>query len=594
MPGKNTYKTSFAFMFCFFAFSLFFLIPTLQCQWYSYPPPMNNLNFNGFPGNSPWAFSNYPPAYGSSPVLRNFSPIPGYSGFSINSDPYGNPWMPYFPPTSGSKNLATARFSFVHLAVDGDYIYALFTEARGRNRSALVIFEASGSDDYEYLSHITLYEPGYLIDANPAPMEIIIKDDLAVIGGDDQGMIYLVDISEKDDPELINKLILGNRTADDSAADRVTGLAIEDDVLFVSVPFFVENDSRIYAVDISNPEDTDEDDDLLDSFTVDDYDVHGMVSSQDYLYVVGRDRGYPDGENEGGATILIMDVSDPEHLSLEEIFDDLDDSSLGEPDDLSVEIAGDYLFVTCGDFEGSSSESKLRIIDISDPEDPDLISSSKKMTGTQIFGNRYISVKDNYAYVLASDTSDKESGIYVYDISDPEDPDLVETRNISDGSGYDLHLVDDRLFVHIINQGIIKLIDISDPRDLSIEGTVDLAGILEEAEEFDDWGYTGYVVPPYLYGGYPPYGYSYTPPPLYTPSLPIGYNTPYGTSRVGLGNVPNYYGYAQPFYGGNLNYASRFGFNYGQIPYGGYPNYGPVPGYSYGLSAPYFGSWRQF
>jgi len=585
MSGEKKYKLTFIFIFCFFTFSIFSLPFPLQSYYapgpysyyspptnYSLPPINININLGGFPGSYATGYPNY----------MGYSP----SGYIGGTSLYGNPWMGFIPPTP-QWPISTERFAFIHATVDGDYIYLLFGEARGRNRWGLAIFEASGSDEYEYLSHITLYEPVVSV-ANPAPREIIVKGDLAVIGGDDQGMVYLVDISEKDDPELINKLILG--AADDSASDRVTGLAIEDDVLFVGVPLFDENESIIFAVDISDPEDTDEDDDLLDTYTIDDYDISGMVSSPGYLYIVGKDRGYPDGENEEGATILIMDVSDPDHLSLEEDFDDLDDSSLGEPDELSIEIAGDYLFVTCGD----SSVSKLRIIDISEPDDPDLISSSQKMTGTQIFGNRYICVKDDYAYVLASDTSTKESRIYVYDIFDPADPDLVETKNLSGGSGYELHLAGDRLFLHIVNQGVMKLIDISEPEDLSLEGTVDLAEILEEEEALDGWGYTGYTVPSYVYGGYPPYGYFYTPPPSYTTYIPMGYNTPYRTSSGGLWNSPNYYGYAQPLYGGNFNFAPGFSFNYGQPPYyGGYPNYAPVPGAGYAIP-PYYSGWRRF
>jgi hypothetical protein len=57
--------------------------------------------------------------------------------------------------------------------------------------------------------------------------------------------------------------------------------------------------------------------------------------------------------------------------------------------------------------------SELKIIEISDPEDTELIYSSEKMIGRRLFGTGFIAIKDDYAYVLAV-TGKGESGYTFY------------------------------------------------------------------------------------------------------------------------------------------------------------------------------------
>ncbi len=241
------------------------------------------------------------------------------SGFS------GNPWMgnnylgglycmgglycPSYGRTSPSRYTDKKKFSFKLSAADDDCVYVAFGEAKGEGRQALAIFETSGSDDCEYLSHITL---GDTLD--DIPEKIIVRGELAVIGAYNGGTVYLIDISDKEYPELINKLALGRKYG---GTGGVTSLAIEDEVLFVSIEFEGSDKHIIYSLDISEPEETDEDDDLLDSYILDDDDyqeIYNMVSVPGYLYISAK---YKDD-----STILIMDISEPDDL-LTEYFSDL-------------------------------------------------------------------------------------------------------------------------------------------------------------------------------------------------------------------------------------------------------------------------------
>jgi hypothetical protein len=428
------------------------------------------------------------------------------------------------------------------------------------------------------------------------PQKIIVQDDLAIIGAFSRGLVYMVDISDPEDPDDINILSLADNW--EGTSGEVTGLAIQDDVLFVSVE--KDDESIICSLDISDPDETDEEDDLLDSYKIRDYETHGMVSIPGYLFISGR-------EYDEEPSILVIDVSDTEDISLVETFDDLDGEDIGT---VSMAVNGDYLFATV-DVSGYTEDYedhgyKFKIIDISDPENPNLISSSGKLAGVQFTGEGCMVIEDNYAYLLAVtgelgswQRRDFESKIYVFDISVPDDPDLVETTKESEFAGRAIYFANDRLCLQTDEK--IKIFDMSDPEDLSLDGTVNIFDILED--EIDS--IEGYS--PYTY----PYGYS-TPTPYYPYSLyssyaPGGYG-PIRNASSGSWGQP-YYGYRPPPYGSYPNYDSSYGYRqpsfvsypsfgpgpgvgFGPTRYGGYPYYGPGSSY-YGPPAPYGSRWWQ-
>jgi len=357
-------------------------------------------------------------------------------------------------------------------------------------------------------------------------------------------------------------------------------------------------ETTIYAYDISDPDNTDVDDDLLDSYTIDDFDIHTMVIDSGYLYVAGN-------EANDEPSILVFDISNPENLSLEETFTDLDgdDYSL-----VNLAVNGDYLMATITlDQDSSNYEDhgfKFKIINISDPKNPTLVYSSSKMAGIHLPGQKSIAFSGNHvflsttigdygnwmaggAYRLFLDTGLFKSKVYVFDVSDPANVDQVETSSKYDCAGRGLYVVDsDRLCLQTDTE--LKIFDISDPTDLSLEGTVEIFNIMDG--KLDDTYRTYYAIAssPYSnyygsnyrqasYGGYNPYNNlnSYNNYSSYPGYSGNGYGIPYGGYSIYGQPLPDYG--SSPFgnYGFNTGYNSYSPeFGYGPSSYGGYPNYG--------------------
>ncbi|MGA1843332.1 MAG: hypothetical protein ACMUIS_02080, partial [bacterium] len=239
-------KKVFKFVLLAFTLSLCLLVfsSLSQCQsWY--PPYMQN----------PYSQSGY---YVSPPIYSNINRGVYYGGSSTGYYPYPSNYLPYL--TSGSAYLP-AELHLAYSVADGDYIYVLYqnmTTGTGTGgiagEAGLAIFEASGSDDYDYVSHIALYNGGSASGIAPIPLGIVIQDDLAVIGAA-KGTIYFVDISDKDDPELINELVIIDIDDDYySSLSDAYPLAMKDDVLFVVTSEGVmgeDAETTIYAYDIS-------------------------------------------------------------------------------------------------------------------------------------------------------------------------------------------------------------------------------------------------------------------------------------------------------------------------------------------------------
>jgi hypothetical protein len=203
-----------------------------------------------------------------------------------------------------------------------------------------------------------------------------------------------------------------------------------------------------------------------------------------------------------------------------------------------------------------------------------------ELPGSQVFGYNNLVVKDNYVYVGTSTTGASKSRIYVFDVSDPQDPDLVETSKSIGGFGLDLYLAEGNLCLHtsqITTTETLTFFDISDPEDLSVVETADLEGILDD--ELGGWGSSGSSSTLiYDFLGYGRSGYGYQPvstPPFY-PVSPYGYELS-GRSLPGSAPSGLYSPYSAPTYPGvyggvyGLGYPGGGGGVYGGYNTGGYP-----------------------
>ncbi|MEW5803240.1 MAG: hypothetical protein AB1847_14175 [bacterium] len=563
---------------CFFVFSLFFLSLSAQCQW---SPTINiNLNFYGFPGSFPSSDSYWQPnssqqipqygglvtgtpyvppgtpymytgGYYSPSTSAIYTPVSmpastpvstsGYtpvstSGYTPVYAPAPSQYITYTPPSSDAMRLAAARISLIRATSDNSgYLYLLISEVNGENRSGLAILEPSGSDTYRYLSHIVLSE-GYWYNQGESslPRKIVIKDNLAIIGGEDLGMIYFVDITHKDNPQLINKVILADN--EDHGVDRVLDIAVENEVLFVCIEdldgLTDDHQYMVHALDISDPEKVTKENGVLGSYTVDkDYKVYGMISASGYLYLSGKKCV----QDDYGLSIHIINSSDPKNLALVKVIDDLGAPPASEPEINVGVIEGDHLFTIVGAGEDLGplvdGEFQLKIFDVSDPALPQLVSTSKKLTGGQILGSNGMVIRDNYAYVPATTFSPRRTKVYVFDVSDLMNLDLVDLTENAYGFGLNLYFADDdKLF--LVTDETIKIFDIKNPENLPVAKTVDVIKILEDG--LKDWGsaYPGYAgIPGGLYGGSSFIGGLY--PSLYGGTYPTG--MPYGMSYAAYG-----------------------------------------------------------
>ncbi len=111
-----------------------------------------------------------------------------------------------------------------------------------------------------------------------------------------------------------------------------------------------------------------------------------------------------------------------------------------------------------------SRPGQLRIFNISNPHEPVLL-SEQNFNGDP----RDIVVKGRYAYIAGG------NGMYIMDISDPEDPILVNADYDNFTNCLEIDVVDDYAYVvdDRFTDGDLKVINVGDPENLFLENSVD-------------------------------------------------------------------------------------------------------------------------
>ncbi len=113
------------------------------------------------------------------------------------------------------------------------------------------------------------------------------------------------------------------------------------------------------------------------------------------------------------------------------------------------------------------SDSKINILNISDPTIPQFVGEIKPLDF-----NHDIEIVNNYAYVSASSSS--ECRLFIYDVSNPGNPMLLDSINISD---YCTKITTCGNFLYIYSYiGKIKIYDISDHVNPVLAGSMDISG----------------------------------------------------------------------------------------------------------------------
>ena len=116
-----------------------------------------------------------------------------------------------------------------------------------------------------------------------------------------------------------------------------------------------------------------------------------------------------------------------------------------------IAVHGDYAFV-------ATDRTGLRIVDISDPANPEEVGSINKPTFA-----RKVEVTDSFAHVLYRSTDEyRESGLSIVQVTDVENPEEVGYFSLGHQNVYDVTIQGDLAFITCTFYDLIVL-DISDP-----------------------------------------------------------------------------------------------------------------------------------
>ncbi|MGA1791569.1 MAG: LVIVD repeat-containing protein [bacterium] len=294
---------------------------------------------------------------------------------------------PDSPEIVGGLNYSNS--GILCLKVDGDLAYLSYSGSAG-----VKIINISDPEDPEIIGTIK----------NVYAREMVIRDGYAYIADPDLGLV-IYDVSDSASPVRTARLNLNGTVEDIAVQGDFAYLTFDDD----DYPI----ECGIHVCNISDPENPS----LVDRFVVGTgFDSDIPVSPQmkiwmnaDYAYLAKR------------SAFIIVDVSDPENLSREEIWHLPGLPPHGHiPSTEKLDGSGEYICIT-GDVD---DQELLFVVNISDPLDPDPLGK------VSIYKpNGGVAVQGDYACIVGWD------GFQIIDISDPNDPSVVGKIKSTSPSG---------------------------------------------------------------------------------------------------------------------------------------------------------------
>ncbi|MDP8239077.1 MAG: T9SS type A sorting domain-containing protein [Candidatus Hatepunaea meridiana] len=310
---------------------------------------------------------------------------------------------------------------------------------------------------------------------------VAVQGDYAYVGTDTTGL-YVIDISDPANPEFTGS----NLDRDILIANSIV---VEGDYVYIAASL-----TGMYIFDVSDRESPVE----IEEFEIDSGSGISVTLEGNYAFL---------GIRTEGDNLYVLDISDPENISLETECLDL---PWGYPSDLS--IGGNYLYVAAG-------ADRLKILDISDPADPLEISqcnSPNISNGVAVSGDfcyvgsvtglcivqvsdperpfqvgrwseesghlRCIEVKDNYAFA-----ADYYGMVCVIDYSDPGTPLMVDYCRVG-GAPTGMQIDGDLAFISSADGGL-RIVNIDDPLDISEISSVANMGIAWDVAAANGYAY---------------------------------------------------------------------------------------------------------
>ena len=130
------------------------------------------------------------------------------------------------------------------------------------------------------------------------------------------------------------------------------------------------------------------------------------------------------------------------------------------------------LYITENTLFISATSNGLMIVDVSDPANPETLSTVSGIEGIDVYVNQ------DYAYVAGG------TSFSVVDVSDPASPEIVATLQGNERV-YKIHAVENALYVGEVNQGLL-VYDINDPTEpmyiRTVSGTTGIFDIDSQAD----------------------------------------------------------------------------------------------------------------
>ncbi|MDM7917366.1 MAG: hypothetical protein QUU85_19185, partial [Candidatus Eisenbacteria bacterium] len=175
---------------------------------------------------------------------------------------------------------------------------------------------------------------------------------------------------------------------------------------------------------------------------------HGIDVAGDHAYIA------VDWDTE---SLLILDISTKTNPRIV--------ASLGAASSANdVTVSGGYAYLAC-------IETGLAVIDVGDPENPELVTTVDTRVDPELPVAAYgIVVSGSLAYVA------DYSGLVVIDVTDPQAPGIVGRLTIPSHGGHSVALSGDRAFVSGYEYPGVMIADVTDPANPAVEEMLKIRG----------------------------------------------------------------------------------------------------------------------
>ncbi len=248
---------------------------------------------------------------------------------------------------------------------------------------------------------------------------------------------------------LLNTLTPNIVAGQDNATLTIVGsVETPDDAKSVYVSgnyaYVAADDEGLQVIDIINPESPE----IVGSLKMQNSGRARFVHVSDsYAYVVS--------DLDGIFSLETIDISDPENPASVSYF-----STQGSPRDLHVSGSYAYVVWESTSITGQQQAGGLKIMDISDPENP--VKASYTSTGT---GAQGVFASGNYAYVADGGWD----GLLIFDVRNPQNPNRISTLDVDDAT----KVYVSGNYAYVACSGELQVIDISDPQNPQTVGSVE-------------------------------------------------------------------------------------------------------------------------